>query len=251
MRIAAIYDIHGNAPALESVIENAAAEQVDHIVIGGDVVSGPMPKETLGALLQVEVPLHFVCGNADREIIAYMSGGGTSEEVPEKGRQQIAWVAQQLESEYRELLSTWKDTVRLQSTALGEVLFCHATPQNDTTIFTRLTPEDLLLPKFSETAANLVVCGHTHMQFDRTIGKVRVVNAGSVGMPYGERGAHWLMIDSDVQFRCTLYDFEKAANRVRTTGYPDAEEFAERTILRPHSEAAVLDVFEPRALGEG
>ncbi len=91
---------------------------------------------------------------------------------------------QQLHPEHEHLLASWTKTFRVEIRGLGEVLFCHATPRNDTEIFTRLTSEDCLLPAFEEINVPVVICGHTHMQFDRTIGRIRVVNAGSVGMRY-------------------------------------------------------------------
>ena len=177
-----------------------------------------------------------------------MSGKDISEEVPEKNRRVAAWVAQQLEPGDQELLFNWHRTVGLTANGLGEVLFCHATPQDDTTIFTRLTREDRLKPLFDNVDATLVVCGHTHMQTDRIVGEVRVVTAGSVGSHHGERGAYWVLLDGgDVQFKCTLYDFEDAARRVRATTYPKAEEFAEG-ILRPQSEEETLKIFGPVSL---
>jgi hypothetical protein len=126
---------------------------------------------------------------------------------------------------------------------IGEVLFCHATPRDKNEIFTRLTPEERLLPVFEGLETSLVVCGHTHMQFDRTIGSVRVVNAGSVGMPFGEPGADWLLLGPDVQLRHTAYDLTNAAERIRATDYPQAQDFAARNVLQPPSEAQMLEVF--------
>jgi diadenosine tetraphosphatase ApaH/serine/threonine PP2A family protein phosphatase len=126
---------------------------------------------------------------------------------------------------------------------LGEVLFCHATPRNDTEIFTRVTPDDGLVPVFEGVHAPVVVCGHTHMQFERTVGSLRVLNAGSVGMPFGEPDAYWLLLGPDVEFRRTPYDLEKAADRVRGTQYPQAEDFAARNVLHPPSEAEMLEAF--------
>jgi diadenosine tetraphosphatase ApaH/serine/threonine PP2A family protein phosphatase len=126
------------------------------------------------------------------------------------------------------------------------VLFCHATPRNDTEIFTRQTTEEKLRPIFDAAGAPLVICGHTHMQFDRTIGDVRVVNAGSVGMPFGATGAYWLLLGPtarDLDLRRTQYDLAAAAGRIRATAYPQADEFATRNVLDPPSEAAILDAF--------
>ena len=126
---------------------------------------------------------------------------------------------------------------------LGDVLFCHATPRNDTEIFTRLTPEERLLPVFQDVEASLVVCGHTHMQFDRRVGRLRVVNAGSVGMPFQAPGAYWLLLGPDIELRRTPYDLEDAARRIRATAYPQAEDFAANNVLTTPSETDTLQAF--------
>ncbi len=123
------------------------------------------------------------------------------------------------------------------------MLFCHATPQNENDVFTKLTPEERLSPILREVNASVVVCGHTHMQFDRMIGKVRVVNAGSVGMPFGKPGADWLLLGPNIQLQHTTYDLSKAAERIRATKYPQANQFADRNILQPPSEAEMLETF--------
>lgn len=189
MRVAALYDIHGNLPALEAVLDDIAQTHVDLILVGGDVVAGPMPRETLTCLLNLTTPVHFIQGNADREIVAQLAGTNTGE-LPDNVREIARWVAQQLLPEHTRLLASWPATVQIAITDLGQVLFCHATPRSDTELFTRLTPEAQLLPMFAGLTVPLVVCGHTHMQFDRIVGGIRVVNAGSVGMPYGEPGAY-------------------------------------------------------------
>jgi diadenosine tetraphosphatase ApaH/serine/threonine PP2A family protein phosphatase len=139
-------------------------------------------------------------------------------------------------------------TVSVAIDGLGDVLFCHATPRNDTEIFTRLTPEDRLVPVFEGLDAPIVVCGHTHMQFDRKIGGRRVVNAGSVGMPFGEPGAYWVLLGPDVVLRKTPYDFAMAAERIRATRYPQANAFAEKNVLEPPSEAEILAAFSKSEL---
>jgi diadenosine tetraphosphatase ApaH/serine/threonine PP2A family protein phosphatase len=131
---------------------------------------------------------------------------------------------------------------------LGEVLFCHATPRAENECFTSATPEDLLLPIFADTNVAVVICGHTHMQFDRTIGRIRVANAGSVGMPFGEPGADWLLLGPGIEFRHTRYNVDEAAARVRATLYPEAEQFAANNILRPPTAAQMLEAFTQLSL---
>ena len=242
MRVAAIYDIHGNLPALEAALKDTRQAKVDHLVVGGDVLPGPMPRETLTCLLDLDIPVQFIKGNGDREVLALMRGAETGA-IPEQFREGMRWNAQQLHPEDEQLLASWPGTLRLEIRGLGEVLFCHATPRNDTEVFTRLTPADRLLPIFAGLNVTTVICGHTHMQFDRRIGKVRVVNAGSVGMPYGAPGAYWLLLGPDVQLRRTPYDLTKAAQRIRVTNYPHAQDFAARNVLQPPSEEEIFEVF--------
>jgi predicted phosphodiesterase len=245
MRVAAIYDIHANLPALEAVLQDIRRAEVDHIVVGGDVLPGLMPRETIAYLLDLEIPVQFIRGNGDREVLAQMQGVDTEwyRTAPESWRVPVRWTAQQLPPEIAQLLAGWPETVSVRMPGMGEVLFCHATPRNETECFTRLTSENRLLPVFAGINASIIVCGHTHMQFDRTMGKIRAVNAGSVGMPFGEPGAYWLLLGPDVQLRHTSYDLAKAAERVRDTRYPQAQDFAARNILQPPSEQESLEAF--------
>ena len=242
MRIAAIYDIHGNLPALETVLHEISQKKVDQIVVGGDVLPGPMPRETLERLRNLEVPALFICGNGEVAVLHQMAGKEPGA-VPQAFRPIISWTAEQLHPEHQQWLSTWPKTVTLEIAGLGSVLFCHATPQNENDIFTRLTPEDRLLSVFEGLTAAIVVCGHSHMQFDRKIGHTRILNAGSVGMPFGGPGAHWLLLGPDIQFRQTSYDLAHAAERIRSTAYPQAHDFAARNILHPPTEQEMLEIF--------
>jgi putative phosphoesterase len=242
VKVAALYDIHGNLPALEAVLEQIRRIDVDQIVVGGDVFPGPMSSEALACLLDFEIPVHFIQGNGDREVVALASGGEPTG-IPERYRATMEWVARQLDANYRNLIASWPPSLRLEIDGIGDVLFCHATPQSDTAIFTRSTPQQHLTSLFEALDAPLVVCGHTHMQFDRTVGAVRVVNAGSVGMPFGKPGAYWLLLGPDVEFRRSAYDLVQAGERIRRTNYPLAEEFAARNVLQPPSEKEMLEIF--------
>ena len=249
MRIAALYDIHGNLPALEAALDAIARADVDALVVGGDVVAGPMPTETLACLRALPLPVHFIRGNADREVAERMAGIPAGQALPAHVREIVDWVAQQLSDDDGRFLAGWPLTLRLPIDGIGTVLFCHATPQGDTPVFTRLTPEPQLLDTFCDAEADLVVCGHTHMPFDRQIGGVRVVNAGSVGMPYGEPGAHWLLLGPGVQARRADYDRERAAARIRASNYPQREDFAANNVLNVPSEAEALAAFTPMEIG--
>jgi putative phosphoesterase len=242
MLVAALYDIHGNLPALEAVLAQVRLEGVELIVVGGDVFPGPMSIEALATLRSAGVPVRFLLGNGDREVAATASGH-EPDTVPPYYLPVLRWAAAQLEPAHTAEIATWPSSIELEIDRLGKVFFCHATPRSDTAIFTRLTPEQDLLCAFDGIDASMVVCGHTHMQFDRRIGATRVVNAGSVGMPFGEPGAHWLLLGPDLRLRRTDYDRAAAAARIRATSYPAAEEFATRNVLQAPTERDMLRLF--------
>jgi predicted phosphodiesterase len=245
-RVAALYDIHANLPALEAVLEDVRAARVDGIVVGGDVLPGPMPHEALERLLGLDLPVQFIYGNGEVAVLESLSGRELSA-TPEAYRQTIAWTAEHVR-EYRDVLAGWPLTIRVDVEGIGSVLFCHATPRNDNECFTRLTPEDRLRPIFDGLGAPVVVCGHTHMQFDRTIGGTRVLNAGSVGTPFGDPGADWLLLGSGVEFRHSDYDLASAADRIRATSMPWPDDFAARYVVEPPSAAEMLDLFTRASL---
>ena len=247
MRIAAIYDIHANLPALEAVIAEIRQQEVDRVVVGGDVLPGPMPRETLERLQDLDLPVQFIYGNGEVAVLEQLAGRDPTA-VPEPYRPIIRWTAEQLGTEQERFLATWPKTLCLDVPGWGEVLFCHATPRNENECFTRLTPESQLLPVFAGVSAALVVCGHTHMQFDRQVARIRVVNAGSVGMPFGNPAAQWLLLAPDVELRRTPYDLPQAAERIRGSAYPQAEDFAAHSVLGPPSEQAMLELFSRVAL---
>ena len=252
MRVAALYDIHGNLPALEAVLQEVRVTNVDHVLVGGDVLPGPMPRETLQQLLDFDRPVHFIHGNGELAILALMAakeesavtywGTTSGRPLPEQLRPAYRWTAGQLQPDYQPMLARWPKTLQLEISGLGTALFCHSTPRSETELFTRLTPEERLMPILDNLQVSIVVCGHTHMQFDRMVGRTRVVNAGSIGEAYGEPGAYWLLLGPDVELRWTSYDFEQAAERIRSTDYPRAQEFA-HDILHPPSKEEMLELF--------
>jgi putative phosphoesterase len=228
VRVAALYDIHGNLPALEAVLAELEGLQPDLVVIGGDSVLGAFPRETLEELLALDERARFVRGNTDREPDEFASA--------------------ELTPEQREFLAGLPLTVSLEVDGLGPVLFCHASPRDDEEIITTLTPPERLDPMLAGVTEDVVVCGHTHVQYDRLVGSLRIVNAGSVGMPYAEEpGAYWALLGPDVELRRTAYDLEAAAERIGTSRWPQAEEFVRENLLNVPSGDEASRYFEDLA----
>lgn len=225
MRVAALYDIHGNLPALEAVLAELESVAPDLVVVGGDAVLGPFPRETLETLLALDERARFVRGNTDRVLDHF--------------------AAEALTPEQRDFLAGLPLTVSLEVDGLGPILFCHASPRSDEEIVTRLSPEARLAPMLEGVAEDVVIGGHTHVQFDRTASGKRLVNGGSVGMPYeDEPGAYWALLGPDVQLRRTPYDLEAAVERIAASGHPDAEAWAREYVYAVNKPDEASRYFE-------
>ena len=234
--VAALYDVHGNLPALEAVLRQVGAVRPDLVVVGGDVALGPWPRETVERLRTLDETVRFVRGNADRE-----AAGGSGEHGG-------AWVAKRLTVEQRDFLGGLPLTEQVEVDALGRVVFCHATPRSDEEIVTRVTPEDRLGEALAGVEADVVVCGHVHVRYDRTVAGTRVVNPGSVGLPYeGEPGAYWSLLGPTVSFRRAEYDVAAAVESIRASGFPGADEMFVEALLAPPPPSEVTEYFERMA----
>lgn len=240
MRVAVLCDIHGNLPALQAVLSELKHAGVDLVVFGGDVAAGPMPVETIEVLAGYSDPARFVRGNADRVMVEIFDG---ARDAASDAR--FAWPASLLSRSHRDFLSGFEPLVETDVDRLGRVLCCHAGPDSDEVpIITPATPDEVIMEALASTEARIVVAGHTHMQFDRSVGDTRMVNAGSVGMPYADLpGAYWAVIGPDVDFRRSIYDFQAAAEAVRRTGFPGNEDLA-IGIVRPPTVLEAITVFE-------
>jgi putative phosphoesterase len=250
-RIAALSDIHGNIQALNAVLEEIDRDQPDMIVVCGDVASGPFPNETLERLMELGEPAYFIRGNADRELVsAYDSHLQFNPEEKDPALLFSSWSAQQINRRQRNFLASFEDRVVLDVLGLGKVLFCHGSPRSDEEIITSLTPEDSLEKLLAGINEKVVVCGHTHHQFDRKMHAYRVINPGSIGMPYeGKPGAYWALLGPEVYLRRTEYDFGRAVEHAHSVGYPDTS--YQETILTPPKPDEVAAFFEEVAVGRG
>ena len=213
---------------MEAVLEEVAVLRPDLIVFGGDLAAGPFPRETLDLARSLR-DARFVRGNCEREMAEGTEGLLTG------------WAAEQLDEPQLDLLRAFEPNV-----VLDDVLYCHATPYDDEPFVTVLTPDDVAAETIGEVEQPTVVIGHTHSQFDRRLGQLRLVNAGSVGMPYeAEPGGYWTLVeDGEPELRRTAYDLQTAAARVRASGWPIAERWVEENLLTVPSPREAAQFFE-------
>ena len=196
MKVAALYDVHAMPWALEAVLAEVDA---DAIVFGGDYLYGPCPRETVAII---------------RSLDAHVLRGNCEDLAEDWERGELA--AGDLE---------WLQSLPLAVTLDG-VLYCHAAPEDNTPITTALTPDDAVRQTFAGQTGTIVI-GHTHHQFDRRVGDLRIVNAGSVGMAYeGDVAAYWALLeDGEPRPMRTPFDVERAISETSASGWPGAAEF--------------------------
>ena len=227
-RVAVLADLHGNLIALEAVMAEIDRLGVSRIVVAGDIAWGPQPAETVERVMALDQAVTVVRGNADREVVDPATVDGDA-----FLRKSTAWCAAQLSRAQRSWLGQLPKVATIEIEGIGAVLVCHGSPRSDTEGIRPDTAAELVEGWLTATPEPIVICGHTHVQFDRMVGQHRIVNPGSVGLHYGAEGAQWALLGADgVELRTTLYEKDRAARLARDSGIPDAEAFA-RFILDP------------------
>jgi putative phosphoesterase len=233
MRVAALADVHGNAPAFAAVLMEVEREQPDLVVFCGDLTWGSLPQETLALVRGLEIPARFVRGNADRMVGVETEGRGP-------------WMIAQHADEDLALLDTFEETVTVDVVGLGPTCFCHGSPRSDEECVTEHTPADRVRDFMSGRDERVVVTAHVHVQYDRTIAGIRCVGPGSVGLPYEgvAGGAYWALLGPDVELRRTAYDVDTAVARMGETDDPRVEQIVELMLTPPSRDEAIAHAEE-------
>ena len=245
MRAAVLADIHGNLPALEAVLRDVDTADVDVIVLNGDLADGPMPAETLDRLAELGDRAIWVRGNTDRWLAEAFDGTFRPSGLPTNPpAEYFAWCAARIGRAHRDRLASLPLSVTADIDGLGVVTFCHATARDDNEFITVDSPICHYQAAFAEVPAQVVVIGHTHMPFDRLADTRRVINPGSVGLPYGHQGAAWALLGPDVILRRTPYDTQAAAATLSASASDlPGIEFITGNIQASASDAEALAAF--------
>ncbi|MFL5863081.1 MAG: metallophosphoesterase family protein [Solirubrobacteraceae bacterium] len=242
MKVLALYDIHGNADALNAVLADSSAAAPDAIVVGGDAVPGPFARTVLDRLDALSGPLYSIRGNGERETAEAAMATRPPADHDLAGVT-AALTASELGADRARALGGLPLIVKLD-----DVLYCHATPRADDEMVTRASPPARFAKVLAGVDARLVIAGHTHQQDDRNVGAVRFVNAGSVGLPYeGDGAARWVwVIDGIPELRSTAYDAKAAGTRMLAAGWPD-ERSVRGALVDPVPPSVVTELFEQLA----
>jgi putative phosphoesterase len=203
-----LYDVHGNLPALEAVLQDARELPVDRWVLGGDYASfGAWPAEVVARMDELPDAL-WIRGNWDR-----WQGGDNADMLPGAELQTamhnaVEGLGPELVARLAALPASHRD---------GDVLFCHGAPGSDMESFLP-EPSDHDGELLAGIGARHVVFGHTHLPVDREQDGVHLVNPGSVGLPFdGDPRASWALLHDDghVERRRVAYDVDAAAGALR------------------------------------
>jgi len=243
MKIAAISDIHGNLPALDTVLADIAAQRVDVVVNLGDILSGPLwAAATAERLMPLGLPT--IAGNHERQLLTL-----PRERMGASDRH----AHDELRPEHRAWIAALPATLALDDA----VLCCHGTPASDLEYWLetvtggcagRASGDNGVRAASAGEAAEragprgthtLILCGHTHMPRMLALAGRLVVNPGSVGLqaydddhphPHlietGAPHARYALIEAgaagwSVALRAVAYDWESAARRADAEGRPD------------------------------
>jgi predicted phosphodiesterase len=216
LRIAALADVHGNAPALEAVLADVERASPDLVVFCGDLTWGPLPEETLALVRSLDAL--FVRGNAERELLTLF------DELPAEASERQRFLVERHDAAARAFVAAFREHVVVDVDGLGPTRFCHGSPRSDEELVTEATPEERAREFLAGVEERVVVTAHTHVSYERRVEGTLLLNPGSVGLPYeGRQGAYWAMLGPDVQHRRTEYDLDEAERRIGVGPNPFAD----------------------------
>lgn len=244
--VAVLSDIHGVLPALDAALAEPRVSGAERIVVTGDIAAGPQPVQVLDRLKELGDRAVWVRGNCERELVTL----ARDPTLDAPGFPISRWAADQLNADDLALLDSLPHPVTFDVDGFGPVLFCHGTPRDDDEVVLVDTRIDHWPTVFDGVSADVrtIVCGHTHMPFVRLAHQRLVVNAGSVGMPYGSQGAQWVLLDNGtVTLGAAEYDVEAARQQIRETcDYADVDAWTDEYLYARNTDADAITAFGPR-----
>jgi putative phosphoesterase len=232
-RITIFGDIHGNLPALDSVLADIDSHDHTSLYCLGDLVGyGTFPNEVIEIIRKRNIPT--LMGNYDQGVGNNSDDCGcayTSKEAEALGKRSIAWTNQHTTTDNKLFLQQLTTQIPLQLDGL-RVRLVHGSPRKINEYLYADRPDATLERLLDMAEADVLICGHTHIPYHKNLPSGRhIVNAGSVGKPKdGNPLACYLVLevsnsDVGVTFRRVRYDVERAAKAIEASEMPN--EYAE------------------------
>ena len=237
-RVAVLSDVHGNVPAFTACLADVARENVDAIVFLGDLTWGPQPSETLALARSLDWPAWFVRGNSERAVIEFADGTRVGDYPNDE------WMVAAHGPDGVAAVSGFARALCLSVDGFGDIRLCHGSPRSDIELLTPSTPAERIERATVGVAETIVGHGHTHVQYQRLVGKRTVFGPGSVGIPYGtegQPGARWVLLTTGIDLRVSPYDIEESIAIARSIEYPGLSKYEKYLRTPPSLDDIVLD----------
>lgn len=230
MKLAFFSDVHGNAAALEAVIEDIQKKQVDKIFVLGDLAyRGPEPKKCIQMIQELRAEV-VIKGNADEWIVRGVKKGEVPDQVLELMNTERNWAVEQLNDLEKDYLKQLPPEYQMSIEGINFHLF-HATP---TSLFEVIPPhaeDEMIQEKIIDKNpdATVYLYGHIHKAYIRFTGGKTIINLGSVGLPFdGHNKASYALVDiTDGQMNTSIqkvsYNIEQTIKAYRQNQYPNAD----------------------------
>lgn len=226
MKAAFISDIHGNAVALEAVLNDIKTKQVEKIYVLGDLCyRGPEPKRSLELIRELQTDV--IKGNADEWVVRGVKSGEVADGVLELMNQERNWTVSQLNEEDLRYLASLPTELHVSLENVAIHAF-HASPNNLFTVVSPSEPDEGLETKLMlSDDADLYIYAHIHKPYVRYINGKVVMNIGSVGLPFdGVRKASYAIVETDGHRLSTSiervdFDAEKVVGQYINKNYPN------------------------------
>lgn len=227
MKLAFISDIHGNAIALDAVLQDIQQKNVDKVLVLGDICyRGPEPQRALDLICALDCDV--IKGNADEWVVRGVQQGEVPDHVLELMNKERDWIVSQLSDESIDYLSELPTQLNLEIEGKRIHAF-HATPDSLFEVVPPSASDETILEKLVTTEADLYIYAHIHKPYIRFINGKCIVNIGSVGLPFdGLNKASYSIVEINEGTVQTSnirvsYDVQKVVEQYKNVKYPNAE----------------------------
>ncbi len=224
MRIAILADIHANLFALDAVIDDLDRQNVDEVLIGGDIVGrGPMGSAAIKRIQ--ERGWNGVRGNHEDYLLSFHHN-----KIPEEWHalsewSAARWMAKELDDESIQFIDALPFS--RTSSRTNELRLVHGSPRSHTEGIGPWTPEEDVEHHLASVDEKIIICAHTHRPMERHTASGLVVNVGSVGLPFNadNRAQYAILTHQNnawsVEFRQVPYDREAFVRYYKTSGFSE------------------------------
>ena len=226
MKLAILSDIHANLHALQAVLACIDRARPDAVMCLGDLVGyGAHPNEVIDLIRERNIPT--VMGNYDEGVGFDLDDCGCmypDAEDDRRGRQSLLWTRQRVTPDRKAYLRELPLQIR-RDMPNARLLLVHGSPRRINEYLYADRPDATFERIVKVAGCDVLFFGHTHLPYQKRVGRTLFVNTGSVGKPKdGDPRAGYVIVDlarrPGVEFRRVAYDVTAAAGAVRESGLP-------------------------------